>query len=665
MGRAQHHFQSWPGIAAALAASALMLAACGGGGGGGGSTPPTPPGPGDTEKLFPDSVGDTWFYDSVATNSSAPGQSEHAFQQLAVTGTRVFGATTAKVFLSTSPQDPTAAIETYYSRNADGVTNHGNNDPADTLTASTVPYLEGRFPVATGVITDVSKSNVDFGQDVDGDGRNERVDFTLHITMDGFEALAVPAGSFSRTARRTSKIDGTVHATGGGSAAFTALENLWSAPGVGVVKQVTSVTAGGQTLQQTSEARGYKVDGVAHGIGLPSVFLTGLVPANSDAYMPGPPPVAFDGSSFLLATIRQSGTAGTIPVTRIVAAFGDADGTLVREIAVTSDAPSLMGGRPYDVAFDGTNYLLLYSNGTSSSTPNPLLGTRISPSGALLDGAAGFEIDEGTASFAAITYGGGNYLVVFTRFDGNVHQLFGRFISPAGNVVGATEFPIGARDRTQLYPDTAFDGTNFLVTWQQTDTSPAGTHVMAARVTQAGAVLEPDGFVLSDRTTGSYAARIAFGGGQYLVVWQDQRNSTSFPDFDIYAARVSTDGALLDGPAASGGIRVTGSVSCLPRSPDVIHTGSEFLVAWAGSAPGQCGPESEIFIARVSNGGTVTAWSGFGFSVSGEPPASSYSNYEFPAIIRFGTRFAITWLDNSQVSAGTKGLDLVPVYSIE
>jgi hypothetical protein len=655
-----------------VALLAAMGVACGGGGGGGGeSPPPTPTGPGDAEKFFPDNVGDTWFFESIATENLIPGVEERGFRQLAVTGTKSVGGAPAKVFASTDPADPTASIETYYSKDSNGVTNRGNNDPTDVMTKAAVPYLEGKFPVALGTITDLSRSNVEWDEDLDGDGRKERVDFRLLITMDGFEPLEVPAGSFSRTAKRTAKIDGTLRTTSAGNFAFTATEQLWSAPGAGVMKQAFSFAAGGETLDEVLVARGYKVDGVGHGMGLPRVLLGGLLPADSSPYPPGPQAVASDGANFMLSTVRQTEIPSNPPVTKVVAAFGDADGNLVREVDVTSPAMTTNGGMPLAAAWDGSNYLLVYSAG-SLNTPIPLLATRISPAGVLLDGQAGFEIDEGTVFFAAVAWGSSHYLVVFSRFDNSLgqHQLFGRLVTPAGNVVGATEFPIGRRDRTQLYPHVDFDGTNFLVAWQESLASgiaPEDTGIVAARVTEAGVVLDLEGFAVAQTGQGSYQPRVAFGGGQYLVVWEDPRNAMDpgYYQADIYAARVSTAGVLLDGPPSSGGLRVSGAISVTPRQADVVFAGSEFLVAWAAGSYSGVEPLSGIFAARISGSGTRKPATGYGLQVSGPPSMESFSTYHFPRAARLGSRLVVTWFDNSELSGGLKGMRVVPVYSLE
>jgi hypothetical protein len=643
---------------AASFALTLLASSCGGGGGAGGGSPPTPVGPGDTEKFFPDSVGDTWFYDSTIGDPTVPNMHQHGFGQMQVTGTKSFGNVVAKIFRTTSTDDPGYVLDTYYSKDGNGVTNHGNNDPADALTPAIVPYLEGKFPVAIGVITSLSRSNIDYGDDLDGDGRNEKVDFTLRITMDGFEAQTVPAGSFGRTAKRTSKIEGTIHTTSSGNFPFSATDELWSAPGVGIIKQLMTFSAAGMTDQQASMARGYKVDGVAHGMGLPQGFVAGLLVDDSTA-----PVVASNGKDgFVLATVRQTGTS---PIaSKIVAVFGDADATFLQEQDVTSPVVGYMVGRAVDVAFDGTNYLLLYSEGTSNATPNPLRGMRISQSGGMLDTpGGGFQIDAGSVYMGAVAYGSSSYLVVYSRYDDATsrHLLYGRLVTPAGNVAG--EFPIGPRDQNELHPDVAFDGTNFLVVWQQqpfSGSSFSETSIAAARVSEAGVVLDPNGIVVSNTGKGSERPRVTFGGGQYVVAWVDGRNSTDYTEgFDIYGARVDTNGVLLDGPATTGGLRISGDRIPNTGYAEAIFTGSEFLVTWNAGAYTGITAQSGIFGARVAANGTVNrGGSGYGIALSGEPPGGSSATYKYSAPVRLGTRHIVTWADNRDVK------DVI-VYSLE
>ena len=70
-----------------------------------------------------------------------------------------------------------------------------------------------------------------------------------------------------------------------------------------------------------------------------------------------------------------------------------------------------------------------------------------------------------------------------------------------------------------------------------------GQDLYGARVSKDGVVLGSAPIVISAAAGDEADAAVAFDGTNYLVVWQDQRGSTGR---DIYAARVSPDGTVLD-----------------------------------------------------------------------------------------------------------------------
>ena len=57
-----------------------------------------------------------------------------------------------------------------------------------------------------------------------------------------------------------------------------------------------------------------------------------------------------------------------------------------------------------------------------------------------------------------------------------------------------------------------------------------------------GTVLDPSGIAITTAPNNQAHIGVAFSGGVYLVVWGDFRNGGN----DVYAARVSTAGMVLD-----------------------------------------------------------------------------------------------------------------------
>jgi hypothetical protein len=104
------------------------------------------------------------------------------------------------------------------------------------------------------------------------------------------------------------------------------------------------------------------------------------------------------------------------------------------------------------------------------------------------------------------------------------------------------------------------------VTWTAS-TFPDGD-IYGARVSQSGEVLDPGGFPISTAPELQDYSALAFDGTNYLVVWM----SGHYPA-DIYAARVSPSGTVLD----PSGIPV--STAAGERGlPDVAFDGQSYLV---------------------------------------------------------------------------------------
>src|SRR5262249_25301081 len=93
----------------------------------------------------------------------------------------------------------------------------------------------------------------------------------------------------------------------------------------------------------------------------------------------------------------------------------------------------------------------------------------------------------------------------------------------------------------------AFDGTNYLVVWQDdrnelTSFLPIGD-VYGARLDPTGNLLDPSGIAIAVAPGRQAGPRVSWNGSNYVVVWEDGRTSPS----QVYGGRVSPAGTLLDG----------------------------------------------------------------------------------------------------------------------
>ena len=111
----------------------------------------------------------------------------------------------------------------------------------------------------------------------------------------------------------------------------------------------------------------------------------------------------------------------------------------------------------------------------------------------------------------------------------------GRALDPKGILVCRAT---GLQER----PAVAFNGTNFLVVWQDLRNG-ADYDLYAARVTEDGRVLDPDGFAVIARPGNQGWPTVAFADGWFVIAWMDARQ---YPVYGLYFARVSPDGKVRD-----------------------------------------------------------------------------------------------------------------------
>jgi len=278
------------------------------------------------------------------------------------------------------------------------------------------------------------------------------------------------------------------------------------------------------------------------------------------------------------------------------------------------------------VSFDGTNYFVVWEDSSRSN----IYGARVNQAGAVLD-PFGIPISTATGRqySPAVSFDDTNFLVVWAdRRSGSYSDIYGTRVSQAGTVLDLTGFPISLASDFQENPAISFDGVNFLVTWRDSRNNPDYGDIYGARVTQAGAVLDPYGIAISQAANTQGLPAVSFGGTNFLVVWEDPRSGSYS---DIYGARVSQAGAVLD----SSGIAISTAAQG-QYSPAASFDGTNFLVVWQDERNAGW---DDIYGARVATSGTVLDPTGVAIGV-----AANYQRY--PAVSYDGTRWLVVWQDS-------------------
>jgi len=194
------------------------------------------------------------------------------------------------------------------------------------------------------------------------------------------------------------------------------------------------------------------------------------------------------------------------------------------------------------VAFDGQNYLVVWGD-YRNTVDADVYGARVDTAGTVLD-AGGIAIctEAGNQSVPALASSGTNCLVAWLDERTDDGDIYGCRVEPDGDVLDGSGLAIRVETSDQGDQAVAFDGTNYLVVWS--DYRGDNLDIYGARVTVGGSVLDPSGILISGADMNQRSPAVAFDGTTYLVAWQDTRSGYDY--YDIYGARLYPNGLVID-----------------------------------------------------------------------------------------------------------------------
>ena len=261
------------------------------------------------------------------------------------------------------------------------------------------------------------------------------------------------------------------------------------------------------------------------------------------------PAVAWNGSEYLVVWMDERNHSS-----RLRDIFGQrvsADGSPIESDFLISGPAAVANDEDPAVAWNGTEYLVVWSDQRTPSRGADVYGRRVSAAGVpqaadfLISGAGATATDQDPA----VAWNGTEYLVVWSdqRTPSRGADIYGRRVSAAGSPQGSDRLICGAGAKSNDWaPAVAWNGTEYLVVWSDSrDSADRGSDVYGRLVSAAGSPQGSDlrisgpGAVLWDQNPD---VEWGDGVGQYLVVWQDNRNYLDRKQ-DIYGRVVLADGS--------------------------------------------------------------------------------------------------------------------------
>ncbi len=178
----------------------------------------------------------------------------------------------------------------------------------------------------------------------------------------------------------------------------------------------------------------------------------------------------------------------------------------------------------------------------------------------------------------------------------------------------------------------ATDGANFLVVIANTGNSESGTDIYAARVTTAGAVLDSTPIHVASDANYLSAPSVAFDGTDYVVVWV---GGTPMGNDEIFAARISPAGQVLD----AAPIQITSGSETKLKPVGLGFDGTNFLVAWRTTSDSLQAARFSTALANLDAPG--------GFAIANSPPGNYY-----PWVAYGGGVYLVVWHQGAGGSGG-------------
>lgn len=219
--------------------------------------------------------------------------------------------------------------------------------------------------------------------------------------------------------------------------------------------------------------------------------------------------------------------------------------------------------RDPDIAFDGTNYTAVWSEGPFPGEYR-VLATRVSTGGTVLDSVVLFGMDAYQEYHPAIDFDGSRYLTVWHNYNYPPYGVYGRFLTTGCQPEGR-EFPV--RETAESFwckPDCVYGYDQYFVVWNEMN---------AGVINVYGRFLTLDGFhtgdvlVIAEGPDMQLYPRICLGDSSYLVVWDEEGS--------ICGQSVSASGSLI-----GENFVISDPLSCSRGIPTVAAADNGSMVVW-------------------------------------------------------------------------------------
>lgn len=195
--------------------------------------------------------------------------------------------------------------------------------------------------------------------------------------------------------------------------------------------------------------------------------------------------------------------------------------------------PRLLVWSAIYVSLLGTGVLLVVSLGRHQ----PSIGMAQTKTDSVLQASKPFDLtprlDQADQRWPAVAAGKGVYLVVWQEGEAMAGprdtNIFAVRVRADGAPLDSQPIAVCTAKHHQAYPSVCYDGTNFVVAWQDFR-SGKDWDIYAARITPEGKVLDPDGVGVALAAGNQIYPALACNDSETLLVWSDLRPAQGVPE---------------------------------------------------------------------------------------------------------------------------------------
>src|SRR5690606_4005060 len=201
------------------------------------------------------------------------------------------------------------------------------------------------------------------------------------------------------------------------------------------------------------------------------------------------------------------------------------------------------GGYRPALASDGSDFLVV------TPVVDQLVGARVSAAGELLDldGIAIADIVDSVVR-ASVSFGDEQYLVAWAQWAGPDDGVRWARVKPDGTVLDPGGVPGYPLESPPTWVAVSFDGSNFLLSWMDSDHEADTSVLVAVRIAPDGTSVDDSPIPIGSipGTYGLLGPVAGFDGTNHVLAWTHRLMIEDSEHFRIEASRVTPDGTVLD-----------------------------------------------------------------------------------------------------------------------